>query len=94
MSQRIIYPTEGGGIAIIIPALECGLPTGEIARKDVPAGLPFVIIEATDIPEDRSTRAAWEADFSNPHGYGIGADAWFAEQDAANQAQEDPEEIQ
>ena len=60
-------------------------PTGEIAieqvaRKDVPANTPFLIVTTEDIPSDRTFRGAWEADFSNPDGYGIGADAWFAEQ--------------
>jgi len=32
---------------------------GDIAAKDVPAGKPFEIIEAADLP-DRSTRNAWE----------------------------------
>jgi hypothetical protein len=52
----------------------------EVAKKDVPANVPYIIVEADTIPSDRTFRDAWEADFSNPDGYGIGADAWFAEQ--------------
>jgi hypothetical protein len=59
MNQRIIYPTDEGGVAIIIPA-ECGLTIEEIAAKDVPAGKPFQIVNASDIPSDRTFRAAWE----------------------------------
>jgi hypothetical protein len=59
MNQRIIYPTDEGGVAIIIPA-ECGLTIEEIAAKDVPAGKPFQIVNASDIPTDRTFRAAWE----------------------------------
>ncbi|MEE9905552.1 MAG: hypothetical protein K4305_09040 [Chlorobium sp.] len=77
---RIIYP-DGDGIAVIIPAA-CGLSINEIARKDVPAGLPYKILEVTDVPADRTFRDAWEADFTDPDGYGIGSDAWFAEQAA------------
>jgi hypothetical protein len=62
-NPRIIYPTPEGGVAIIIPAPECGLTIEEIAAKDVPAGVPFRIVEVTDIPEDRTFRNAWE--FSN-----------------------------
>ena len=80
--QRIIYPNDQGGIAIIIPAPGCGIPLEEIARKDVPAGVPFRIIPASAIPTDRTYREAWTADFSAPDGHGIGVDAWFAEQDA------------
>lgn len=60
MNQRIIYPTPEGGVAVIIPAPECGLSIEEIAAKDVPAGVPFKIVVAADIPEDRTFRAAWE----------------------------------
>lgn len=90
LGKRIIHPTDDGGIAIIIPA-DCGLTIGEIALKDVPAGLPYLIIEASDIPQDRSSRAAWEADFSNPDGHGIGAEAWFSEQAEAIASQENQE---
>lgn len=60
MSQRIIYPTDNGGVAVIIPAAECGLSIEAIAAKDVPAGKPFKIIAVSDIPEDRTFRNAWE----------------------------------
>ena len=60
MNQRIIYPTDDGGVAIIIPAVECGLSIEEIAAKDVPAGKPFKIVDVTDIPTDRTFRDAWE----------------------------------
>jgi hypothetical protein len=59
-NPRIIYPTHEGGVAIIIPAPDCGLTIEEIAAKDVPAGVPFRIVEATDIPDDRTFRNAWE----------------------------------
>jgi hypothetical protein len=60
MNQRIIYPTDDGGVAIIIPAAECGLTIEAIAAKDVPAGKPFKIVDASAIPEDRTFRNAWE----------------------------------
>jgi hypothetical protein len=59
MNQRIIYPTDDGGVAIIIPA-DCGLTIEEIAAKDVPEGKPFKIVDVADIPEDRTFRNAWE----------------------------------
>lgn len=77
--NRIIYP-DNGGVAVITPAPGCSLPITEIARKDVPAGVPFLIVDASTIPTDRTFRDAWEADFSEPDGYGVGAEAWFAEQ--------------
>ena len=59
-NPRIIYPTPEGGVAIIIPAPDCGLTAEQIAAKDVPAGVPFRIVEADTIPTDRTFRNAWE----------------------------------
>lgn len=80
MGQVIVYQQDDGLIAIVYPSA-CGLPVEEIARKDVPAGKPFLIVDAADLPNGEY-HAAWTADFSTPDGYGIGADAWFAEQAA------------
>ena len=60
MNQRIIYPTDDGGVAIIIPAPDCGLTIEEIAVKDVPAGKSYKIVDVADIPTDRTFRNAWE----------------------------------
>lgn len=60
MNQRIIYPTNDGGVAVIIPAPNCEMTIEEIAAKDVPAGKPFKIVDVSDIPEDRTFRNAWE----------------------------------
>lgn len=60
MPKRIIYPTPEGGVAIVIPAPECGLTIEEIAAKDVPAGVEFKIIDTADVPSDRTFRNAWE----------------------------------
>jgi hypothetical protein len=64
MNQRIIYPTDDGGVAVIIPAVECGLTLEEIAAKDVPAGKPYRIVDVADVPADRTFRNAWTADFT------------------------------
>lgn len=58
--KRIIYPTVDGGVAIVIPAPECGLTIEEIAAKDVPPGVPFKIVDVATIPTDRTFRNAWE----------------------------------
>jgi hypothetical protein len=60
MNQRIIYPTPEGGVAVIIPAPECGLTIEEIAAKDVPAGVSYKIVDVSEIPTDRTFRNAWE----------------------------------
>lgn len=58
MNSRIIYPTDDGGVAVIVPA-DCGLTIEEIAAKDVPAGKPFEIVDVSEVPSDRTFRGAW-----------------------------------
>jgi hypothetical protein len=60
MNKRIIYPTDNNGVAIIIPAPDCGLTIEEIVAKDVPAGKPYKIVDVSEIPSDRTFRDAWE----------------------------------
>ena len=79
--MKIIYQNQKGGVNVIHPTGELSIE--EVAAKDVPAGTPYLIVEDDVIPSDRTFRNAWEADFSNPDGYGIGADAWFAQQEAS-----------
>jgi hypothetical protein len=75
MFQRIIYEKSDGGVAVLIPTPECLAEhtIDEIAAKDVPAGVPYKIINITDLPNDRTFRAAWEADIVEPDG--VGADS-------------------
>ena len=86
MTQVIIYPNDESWLSVISPALECGLSIEEIACKDVPAGKPYHIINVDQLPQEHMFFEAWEADFSNPDGHGIGHDAWFAEQAAKEEA--------
>jgi hypothetical protein len=53
-TSRIIFQSESGGVAVIVP-------TGsvELALKDVPPGVPYEIVSAADIPNDRTFRNAW-----------------------------------
>lgn len=60
VTKRIIYPTDDGGVAVIVPAPECELSIEQIAAKDVPAGKPYKIINVSDVPSDRTFRGAWE----------------------------------
>jgi hypothetical protein len=63
--KLIVYPNDNGGISILTSAPECGLSLQEIAAKDVPAGKPWKIVDAADIPADRTFRDAWTADFTD-----------------------------
>ena len=73
--NRIIYQTDEGGVAVIVPTDEAlrSHSIQEIAEKDVPAGKPFKIVDASDIPSDRTFRNAWEADEADLTD-GVGAD--------------------
>jgi hypothetical protein len=57
--KRILFPSDDGGVSIIIPA-----ESVEAAMKDIPSGKPYFIVDAADIPTDRSFRNAWVADFT------------------------------
>jgi len=76
--EYVIFPHVDGTISILILG-PCGLSTQEIARKDVPDGVPYKIVQAADMPADWDFSEAWEVDFSNPDGFGVGHQKWFAE---------------
>ena len=87
MTQKIIYQLPGGGVAVLRITGE--LSFEDCCKKDVPAGVPYLIVDAADVPADRSFRAAWEADFSTPSGYGMGPDAYHAEKAAQAAAEQE-----
>jgi len=87
--QRIIYPTDEGGVFVLVPAPDFVAQHGieAVAAKDVPAGTPYKIVSVDDIPADRTFRAAWEADIADPDGagadYGAGS-VWVVKEYAAD----------
>ena len=69
--NRIIYQNENGGVSVVIPAPECPLTLEQIAAKDVPTGVPYWFVDASDIPTDRTERDAWAlTDMPEPDGVG------------------------
>ena len=62
--MKIIYTQDNGVVAIIHPTEEALALYGikAIAQKDVPAGKPYRIIDASELPADRSQRNAWTVD--------------------------------
>jgi len=64
MEKRIIYPTDDGGVAVVIPAPEWLLEEGNtlelLAQTTVPAGKQYKIVDVSEIPSDRTFRGAWE----------------------------------
>jgi|TARA_R110002020_G_scaffold3049_1_gene14064 ribosomal protein S12 len=61
MDKRIIYKNTDGTIGIIIPA-DCGLTIEQIAKKDVPIGFKYKIVDVSEISSDRTFRNAWTID--------------------------------
>ena len=59
--KRIIYKTESG-VAIITPTGELSIE--ECAAKDVPAGVPYRIVNDDEVPSDRTFRNAWTDDLT------------------------------
>ena len=64
--SKIIYLQENGVVAVINPLLNDINPATnkiytieEIAKKDVPTGKKYKIIDDSDVPTDRSFRNAW-----------------------------------
>ena len=61
----IIYPIDNS-IAVMAPSGV--LSVEDTAKKDVPTGIPFFIVDSEELPTE--PQETWEVDFSNPDGYG------------------------
>lgn len=61
MAQVIIYRQNDGTVAIIWPIPEALAIHGidAIAKKDVPEGKPYKIMDSAALPADRTSRNAW-----------------------------------
>lgn len=87
MDKCVVFQIEGQPVAVLIPVVpqmerkpdgttgpaDNQLSVLQIGQKDVPAGIPFWIVDASDVPADRTFRDAWELDeaaMGVPDGYG------------------------
>ena len=59
--MKILYTGDAGIVCIITPANN-GVAIEEIAKKDVPTGKKYKIVEDSDVSTDRSFRDAWVVD--------------------------------
>jgi len=66
-TKVILFPQDSGCVAIMAPT--GALDPMATALKDVPAGVPFIIVDASDIPQG-VPQEALVVDFSEPDGYG------------------------
>jgi hypothetical protein len=73
MENRIVFQTNDGTVAVIIPV--SGESILDIAKRDVPKGLPFKIVNESIVPTERTFRSAWELGQFIPDGYGLGKDS-------------------
>lgn len=62
--MKIVFANPDGSIGIIHPTAEAlsKMTMHEIARKDVPTGLAYKIIQDDEVPSDRTFRDAWTVD--------------------------------
>lgn len=63
----IIYPIENS-IAVMAPSGVLSIE--EVAKKDVPIGVPYLIVDAQELPD--TPQETWMVDFSAPAGFGGG----------------------
>lgn len=64
----IIYQSDLG-VAVLMAAPECGLSILEVGQKDVPAGVPFWIVNREELPD--APQETWELnDMPKPDGVG------------------------
>jgi hypothetical protein len=63
-NKRIIYKKDDSVVSIIVPITESGLTVEQIAKKDVPTGKKYKIVDVSEISSDRTFRGAWAIDDS------------------------------
>jgi len=62
MAEVIIYKQDNGNVAVVMPSSAALQKSGilAVAIKDVPAGKPFKLIDAADLPD--APQEAWVID--------------------------------
>lgn len=58
--KRILFNTDQGELAIVIPAPDSGLTLEKVIEKCVPKGKSYKVIDISDMPIDWTFRDAWE----------------------------------
>lgn len=61
-NKRIIYKKNDGSVSVIVPITDIGLTVEQIAKKDVPTGLKYKIVDVSEVSTDRTFRDAWTID--------------------------------
>ena len=61
-NKRIIYMQDNGIVAVLIPSPNEKRSLDELAKKDVPTGKKYKIVDVAEVSSDRTFRNAWEID--------------------------------
>ena len=69
INMNIICYQNENSLSLIVPAIQT-MDMNNLAKNTVPYGIPYKILQDSDIPQDRQFRNAWSLDFSNPDGFG------------------------
>lgn len=82
--MKIVYENPDKTLVVLTPAEEFVEKHGleAIAKKDTPAGLPYWIVEDSEIPTDRTFRDAWVVDPNWGAPQGVGATSNSFEEEA------------
>ncbi|MCT4701236.1 hypothetical protein MUA02_21100 [Enterobacteriaceae bacterium H20N1] len=70
--MQVIIFEMNSFVSVVVPFTACGLSADEIGKKDVPASVPFWIVDDSTLPVD-IPQDAWELDteqMGTPAGYG------------------------
>ena len=62
--MKIVYQNKQGVVCVVHPTEEAlkSMSIQDIAAKDVPKGIPYALVEDSEIPTDRTFRGAWVVD--------------------------------
>ena len=65
--QKVIiyYNPKFDQLSLLWKSSRCSLTYEEVAKKDVPKGLKYKIVNESDLPSDLSFIDAWEDDFTD-----------------------------
>jgi len=63
--MRILYTNKEGGLSIVVPSSKLSAKEmDKLAKQVVPVGTPYEIVDAADVPSDRTFRDAFKHDTS------------------------------
>ena len=74
MKQIVVFIHPQHGMAFTTPIDTVNWTLEEHGMAAAPAGVPFIIVDESEVPKTAEEYAAYAPDFSNPAGIGVGAE--------------------